>query len=96
MSGLVGTSEVAHDEGELELAQEYGVARKTSDLTSAQAESALSEGGVFWPAHPDAPPPSTLPRLADLHPVASPPPSPADATNIQAFLKKFKTVFGRQ
>lgn len=43
-------------------------------LTSAQAESALSEGGVFWPAHPDAPPVRSLPRLADLHPLASPPP----------------------
>jgi iron(III) transport system substrate-binding protein len=65
-------------------------------LTSPQAESALSEGGVFWPAHPDAPPVTTLPKLADLHPVTSPPPSPADAANIQEFLKKFKTVFGRQ
>jgi len=65
-------------------------------MTSPQAESALSEGGVFWPAHPDAPPVSTLPKLADLNPVASPPPSPADAANVQAFLKKFKTVFGRQ
>jgi len=46
--------------------------------------------------HPDAPPVGTLPRLAELHPVASPPPSPADAANIQEFLKKFKTVFGRQ
>ena len=60
---------------------------------SPQAEGTLSEGG-FWPAHPDAPPVTTLPRLADLHPVSSPPPSP-DAANIQAFLKKFKTVFGR-
>jgi iron(III) transport system substrate-binding protein len=65
-------------------------------LTSPQAESALSEGGVFWPAHPDAPPVTTLPKLADLHPVTSPPPSPADVANIQEFLKKFKTVFGRQ
>jgi iron(III) transport system substrate-binding protein len=65
-------------------------------MTSPQAESALSEGGVFWPAHPDAPSPSTLPRLADLHPIASPPPSPADAANVQEFLKRFKTVFGRQ
>jgi len=59
----------------------------------------LSEGGVFWPAHPDAPPPvSTLPRLADLHPIASPPPLPLAGlvANIQEFLKKFKTVFGRQ
>lgn len=65
-------------------------------MTSPQAESALSEGGVFWPAHPDAPPVKSLPRLADLHPVLSPAPSPADADNIQALLKKFKTVFGRQ
>ena len=65
-------------------------------LTSPQAESALSQGGVFWPAHPDAPPAGTLPALADLHPVFAPPPSPADAANIQAFLKQFKTVFGRQ
>jgi iron(III) transport system substrate-binding protein len=65
-------------------------------MTSPEAESALSEGGMFWPAHPDAPPVGTLPRLADLHPVASPPPSAADAGNILAFLKKFKTVFGRQ
>ena len=65
-------------------------------MTSPQAEGTLSEGGVFWPAHPDAPPVTTLPRLADLHPVSSPPPSPADATTIQVFLKKFKTVFGRQ
>jgi iron(III) transport system substrate-binding protein len=65
-------------------------------LTSPQAESALSQGGVFWPAHPDAPPVGTLPALADLHPVSAPPPSPADAANIQAFLQRFKTVFGRQ
>jgi iron(III) transport system substrate-binding protein len=65
-------------------------------LTSPQAESALSQGGVFWPAHPDAPPVGTLPALADLHPVSSAPPSPADAANIQAFLNQFKTVFGRQ
>jgi iron(III) transport system substrate-binding protein len=65
-------------------------------MTSPEAEGALSEGGMFWPAHPDAPPVGTLPRLADLNPVASPPPSPADAGNIQEFLKKFKTVFGRQ
>ncbi len=65
-------------------------------LTSPRAESALSQGGVFWPAHPDAAPPSALPRLAELDPVAPPPPAPADAANIQAFLKKFKTVFGRQ
>src|SRR5258708_4966473 len=65
-------------------------------LTSPETESALSEGGVFWPAHPDAAAVSALPKLADLHPVASPPPSPADAANIQEFLKKFKTVFGRQ
>jgi iron(III) transport system substrate-binding protein len=65
-------------------------------MTSPEAESALSEGGVFWPAHPDARPPSTLPRLADLYPISSPPPSPADAANIREFLKKFKTVFGRQ
>ena len=65
-------------------------------LTSAQAESALSQGGVFWPAHPDAPPVGTLPALASLHPVSAPPPSPADAANIQAFLQQFKTVFGRQ
>jgi len=65
-------------------------------MTSPQAESALSEGGVFWPAHPDAPPVSTLPKLAELHPISSPPPSPADAAAIQEFLKKFKTVFGRQ
>jgi iron(III) transport system substrate-binding protein len=64
-------------------------------ITSPQAESALSEGGVFWPAHPDAPPKS-LPRLADLHPVSAPAPSGADADNIQAFLKRFKLVFGRQ
>jgi iron(III) transport system substrate-binding protein len=65
-------------------------------MTSPQAEGSLSEGGVFWPAHPDAPAVKTLPRLADLHPISSPPPSPADAANIQAFLKKFKAVFGRQ
>ena len=65
-------------------------------LTSPQAETALSQGGVFWPAHPDAAAPSALPRLAELDPVASPPPSPADAANIQAFLKRFKAVFGRQ
>jgi iron(III) transport system substrate-binding protein len=65
-------------------------------MTSPEAESALSEGGVFWPAHPDAPPVSTLPKLADLHPVSPPPPSPADVGNVQEFLKKFKTVFGRQ
>jgi iron(III) transport system substrate-binding protein len=65
-------------------------------LTSAQPEGALSEGGVFWPAHPDAPPPKALPRLADLHPITPPAPSPADADNIQAFLKKLKAVFGRQ
>jgi iron(III) transport system substrate-binding protein len=65
-------------------------------MTSPEAESALSEGGVFWPAHPDAAPVSALPKLAELHPIASPPPSPADAANIQEFLKKFKTVFGRQ
>ena len=34
-------------------------------MTSAEAESALSEGGVFWPAHPDAPPVGTLPKLAE-------------------------------
>ncbi|HEV3372241.1 MAG TPA: extracellular solute-binding protein [Xanthobacteraceae bacterium] len=62
-------------------------------MTSPQAESALSEGGVFWPAHPDAPPPGMLPRLAELHPIAAPPPSPAD---VQEFLKRFKAVFGRQ
>ena len=65
-------------------------------LTSPQAESALSQGGVFWPAHPDAPPVATLPALADLHPVSASPPSPADAANTQAFLQRFKTVFGRQ
>jgi iron(III) transport system substrate-binding protein len=65
-------------------------------MTSPQAQGALSEGGVFWPAHPDAPPVKTLPRLAALNPIASPPPSPADAANIQEFLKRFKTVFGRQ
>jgi iron(III) transport system substrate-binding protein len=65
-------------------------------LTSAQAESALSQGGVFWPAHPDAPPVGTLPPLASLHPVSASPPSPADAANIQAFLQQFKTVFDRQ
>ena len=65
-------------------------------LTSPQAESALSQGGVFWPAHPDAPPVDTLPALADLHPVSAPPPSPADAANIQAFLQQFKMVFGRR
>jgi iron(III) transport system substrate-binding protein len=65
-------------------------------MTSPQAQGALSEGGVFWPAHPDAPPVKTLPRLAALNPVAAPPPSPADAANIQDFLKRFKTVFGRQ
>jgi iron(III) transport system substrate-binding protein len=65
-------------------------------MTSPQAEGALSQGGVFWPAHPDAPPVGNLPKLAELHPVTSPPPSPADADNIQEFLRKFKTVFGRQ
>jgi iron(III) transport system substrate-binding protein len=65
-------------------------------MTSPEAESALSEGGVFWPAHPDAPSVSTLPKLADLRPVSPPPPAPSDAANIQEFLKKFKTVFGRQ
>jgi iron(III) transport system substrate-binding protein len=65
-------------------------------MTSPQAEGALSEGGVFWPAHPDAPPPIDLPKLAELHPVASPPPAPADAANIQEFLKRFKAVFGRK
>jgi iron(III) transport system substrate-binding protein len=65
-------------------------------MTSPQAESALSEGGVFWPAHPDAPPVAALPKLAELHPIASPPPSPADAANVREFLKKFKAVFGRQ
>jgi iron(III) transport system substrate-binding protein len=64
-------------------------------MTNPQAESALSEGGVFWPAHPDAPPKSP-PRLADLHPVSAPAPTPADADNIQVFLTKFKSVFGRQ
>jgi iron(III) transport system substrate-binding protein len=65
-------------------------------MTSPQAESALSQGGVFWPAHPDAPPVGTLPELAELHPIASPAPSPADAANVQEFLKRFKAVFGRQ
>ena len=65
-------------------------------MTSPEAESALSQGGVFWPAHPDAAPVGNLPTLAALHPIASPPPSPADAANIQEFLKKFKTVFGRR
>jgi iron(III) transport system substrate-binding protein len=65
-------------------------------MTSPQAESALSEGGVFWPAHPDAPPVGALPELAAFHPIASPPPSPADAANVQEFLKTFKAVFGRR
>jgi iron(III) transport system substrate-binding protein len=65
-------------------------------MTSPQAESALSEGGVFWPAHPDAPPVTALPKLADLHPIASLPPSPADAANVHEFLKTFKAAFGRQ
>ncbi len=64
-------------------------------LTSPEAETTLSEDGVFWPAHPDARAAGTLPPLADLHPVQPPPPSADEEKKVKEFVAKFKTVFGR-
>jgi iron(III) transport system substrate-binding protein len=64
-------------------------------LTSPEGEAVIAEGGIFWPADPAVKPDKSLPPIADLHPIIPPAPTSADQKANQAFLVRFKQVFGR-
>jgi iron(III) transport system substrate-binding protein len=64
-------------------------------LMSPEGQEVLSEPGIIWPADPTAKLEPGVQPLSALHTITPPPPSPADKSRSEDFIKQFKTVFNR-
>jgi iron(III) transport system substrate-binding protein len=94
----------ALDEGSVEIRRTTSIFKNAPEpnaarlllevLTTPEQESATSEAGGYWPTHPDATTPPTLPKLASLKPVVFD--LDTDEAESAAFVQRFNGVFGRE